>query len=164
MDPAFWGRSTWTYLHTLTFNYPENPTENDKLKYYNYFKQLPEFLPCPSCASSFKIYFEYIPITAYLNDIYGITFWLYIIHFIVNSKLKKKNTDFLQVIQMYLPNKTSCSTPSNQPVNLTGKCTKPSTSLPKNKFIDFQNISQEKYLEYTKQYISLLQKDHPTLI
>ena len=65
---------------------------------------------------------------------------------------------------MYLPNKTSCSTPSNQPVNLSGKCTKPPTSIPKNKFIDFQNISQEKYLEHTKQYISLLQKDHPTLI
>ena len=91
MDPAFWGRSTWTYLHTLTFNYPENPTDNDKLKYYNYFKQLPDFLPCPSCASSFKIYFEYIPITDYLDDIHGITFWLYIIHFIVNSKLNKKN-------------------------------------------------------------------------
>jgi hypothetical protein len=159
MDPAFWGRSTWTYLHTLTFNYPENPSDNDKLKYYNYFKQLPEFLPCPSCASSFKIYFDYIPITAYLDDIYGITFWLYTIHFIVNSKLKKKNTDFLDVIKLYLPNKTSCST---QIINLSGKCTKPSTSLP-NKFTDFQNISQ-KYLERTKQYVNLLQKDHPTLI
>lgn len=155
------GRSTWTYLHTLTFNYPENPTENDKLKYYTHFKQLPEFLPCPSCASSFKIYFEYIPITAYLDDIYGITFWLYIIHFIVNSKLKKKNTDFLDVIKLYLPNKTSCV---NQSINLSGKCTKPSTSLPKDKFIEFQNISQEKYLERTKQYIALLQKNHPTLI
>jgi len=164
MDPSFWGRSTWLYLHTLTFNYPEIPTESDKVKYYNYFKQLPDFLPCPSCASSFKIYFEYIPITAYLNDIHGITFWLYIIHFIVNSKLKKKNTDFLQVIQMYLPNKTSCSNPSNQLVILSDKCTKPPTSLPKNKFIEFQNISQEKYLERTKQYIALLQKNHPTLI
>ena len=40
MDPAFWGRSTWTYLHTLTFNYPEKPTQDDKLKYYNFFLNL----------------------------------------------------------------------------------------------------------------------------
>ena len=58
MDPSFWGKSTWLYLHTLTFNYPLNPTEEDKIKYYNHFKQLGDMLPCPSCAESYKIYFN----------------------------------------------------------------------------------------------------------
>jgi len=174
MDPAFWGRSTWTYLHTLSFNYPEKPTENDRLKYYNYFQQLPDFLPCPSCADSFRIYLKYIPIDNYLNDIYGITFWLYIIHFIVNSKLKKLNMDFYNVIKLYLPNRTLCTSPLNQSenvqskditksANLSGKCTKPSTSLPKNKFTEFQDKSNQ-YLEQTNIYISNLKRDHPSLI
>ena len=33
MDPSFWGKAAWQYFHTLTFNYPTNPTKDDKLKY-----------------------------------------------------------------------------------------------------------------------------------
>jgi hypothetical protein len=155
MDPSFWGKSTWLYLHTLTFNYPENPTESDKLKYYNYFKQLPEFLPCPACASSFKQYFEYIPISEYLDDIHGITFWLYTIHFIVNLKLKKKNMDFYDVIKLYLPNKTSCK----KDIDLSAKCTKPLPDSDTIKFKTFKEFAEDKYLQKTKQYISRLHHD-----
>ena len=28
-----WGPSAWIFLHTITFNYPINPTENDKYIY-----------------------------------------------------------------------------------------------------------------------------------
>jgi len=158
MDPAFWGKSTWIYLHTLTFNYPEIASENDKIKYYNYFKQLPEFLPCPSCAASFKLYFDYIPISEYLDDIHGITFWLYIMHFIVNKKLNKKNADFYTVIKMYLPNKTSCAKQE-----VVAKCTKSNTT-DNNKFIQFKEIAENKYLQKTKKFIYQLKTDHPLLI
>ena len=158
MDPTLWGKSTWTYLHTLTFNYPDIASDADKVKYYNYFKQLPEFLPCPSCASSFKLYFEYIPITEYLDDIYGVTFWLYIIHFIVNKKLNKKNTDFYDVIKMYLPYKTSCIKEAQ-----TAKCTKPD-SIENNKFLEFKQSAENKYIQKTKEFVYRLKTDHPSLM
>jgi hypothetical protein len=157
MDPSFWGKSTWQYLHTLTFSYPEQPTESDKIKYFNYFKQLPEFLPCSSCASSFKIYFEYIPISEYLDDIHGFTFWLYTIHFIVNLKLNKKNMDFYDVIKIYLPNKTSCA---KKDIDVSTKCTKPPPDSDTIKFKTFKEIAEHKYLEKTKLYISRLHQDH----
>jgi len=41
-----WGPSAWTFLHTITFNYPEDPTEDDKRKYYNFFMNIKDVLPC----------------------------------------------------------------------------------------------------------------------
>ena len=29
-----WGPDAWLFLHTITFNYPENPSEQDKVNLY----------------------------------------------------------------------------------------------------------------------------------
>ena len=161
MDPAFWGRSAWQYLHTLTFNYPMNPTKDDKLKYYNHFKSLGDMLPCPSCAESYKIYFKYIPITDYLNDTHGITFWLYFIHYVVNKKLGKDTPPFLSVIKMYYPKKASCST--QKVINLNEKCTaKPPTDPNTNIYIQFKADAEKKYLTKILKQINKLFTDHFT--
>ena len=148
MDPEFWGRATWLYLHTITFNYPANPTHQDKVIYYRHFKHLGDTLPCPSCAESYKIYFKYIPLVEYLDDIHGITFWLYIIHYLVNKKLSKPNLPFNQVVKMYYSHKTSCS--KVDPTKLSNeKCTaKPTTILDVNDtYTEFKNIAETKYLQ-----------------
>ena len=40
MLTTVWGPSMWHYLHTMSFNYPNNPTKrkknNIKILYYNY--------------------------------------------------------------------------------------------------------------------------------
>jgi hypothetical protein len=162
MDPSFWGRSAWLYLHTLTFNYPTSPTPDDKSRMYNYFKQLPLFLPCPSCAKSFEIYFNYIPITEYLDDVYGLTFWLYTMHFLVNTKLKKSNSTFLSVVKTYLSHKTQCTIipdPSKDSSKCSANKTKPSSDI----YLNFKNIAEQKYMEKTKSYTSKLLSDYPTL-
>jgi hypothetical protein len=162
MDPSFWGRSTWLYLHTLTFSYPVSPTPDDKLRMYNYFKQLPLFLPCPSCAKSFEIYFNYIPITEYLDDVYGLTFWLYTIHFLVNTKLKKSNSTFLSVVKTYLSHKTQCIIIPD-PSKDSSKCSANKTKQSSDTYLNFKNIAEQKYMEKTKSYTSKLLSDYPTL-
>jgi hypothetical protein len=140
MDPSFWGRSAWQFLHTITFNYPMNPTKEDKDKYYKYFESLGSILPCPSCAESYKIYFKQIPINDYLNDTYGITFWLYIIHYIVNKKLSKDTPPFLDVVKIYYPNKSNCPSEVN-----TAKCTaKPIKN--NDIYLQFKNEAEKRYL------------------
>jgi len=164
MDPAFWGKSTWLYLHTLTFNYPSNPTLEDKQKYYNHFNNLGDMLPCASCATSFKIYFKYIDLNEYLDDIHGVTFWLYIIHYLVNKKLKKKNISFYNVVKTYYSQKSSCITVPIS-TNTTGKCTaNPNTAIDVNqKYTEFKNIAETKYLAKIADQITTLFKDHPNL-
>lgn len=165
MDPAFWGNHTWIYLHTLTFNYPLNPTIDDRQKYYTHFKNLGDMLPCPSCAISYKNYFRYIPIEEYLDDIYGITFWLYIIHYLVNKKLKKKNISFYHVVKTYYSQKSSCPKVDETAINNTGKCTaKPTQSVDMlDTYTEFKNNAESKYLAKISKHIELLLKNYPNL-
>ena len=101
MQTSKWGPSAWDYLHTLTFNYPEKPTDDNKKYYYELFDNLKFTLPCSYCRESYNIFFKYINIYSYLNDSMGITYWLYTIHNIVNYKLNKKKVDFIDVVHFY---------------------------------------------------------------
>jgi hypothetical protein len=101
MQTSKWGPSAWDYLHTLTFNYPENPSDDNKKYYYELFNNLKFTLPCKYCRESYSIFFKYININDYLDDRKGITYWLYTIHNIVNLKLNKKKVDFIDVVNYY---------------------------------------------------------------
>jgi len=159
METSFWGPAAWKLGHSITFNYPHNPTPEDKQKYYNYFKNLGDILPCPSCSKSYKIYFKYIPINDFLEDIYGITFWFYTIHYLVNKKLNKKNISFHQVVKIYYSQKASCPKVVDL-TNLNGKCTaKPTQEADVNtKYAEFKNITETKYLKKIADYIAVLIK------
>lgn len=101
MQTSKWGPSAWNYLHTLTFNYPENPTNENKKYYYELFNNLIFTLPCKYCRESYGIFFKYIKIKDYLDDRMGITYWLYTIHNIINLKLNKKKVKFIDVVDFY---------------------------------------------------------------
>ena len=38
MHPEIWGPSGWIFLHTITFNYPINPTPEQKIKHKELFE------------------------------------------------------------------------------------------------------------------------------
>ena len=40
MLTSVWGPGLWHYLHTMSFNYPSNPTKNDKKNYKNFMMSL----------------------------------------------------------------------------------------------------------------------------
>ena len=37
MDPRIWGPPAWTFLHSVTLAYPDNPTETDRTNYKKFF-------------------------------------------------------------------------------------------------------------------------------
>jgi hypothetical protein len=49
-----WGPPLWHFLHTMSFNYPVKPTEDDKQKYMNYIQSLKFILPCKYCRVNLK--------------------------------------------------------------------------------------------------------------
>jgi len=159
MDPAFWGRSAWQFLHSISFNYPTKPTNEDRIKYSNYFKSLGDMLPCPTCAESFKIYMKYIPIDEYLDDIHGITIWLYYIHNIVNKKLDKETPPFLDVINIYYPHKAQCVN-TKVKIESNGVCTAKSAENNNNIYSEFKQIAEKKYLAKILKQIKQLYVDN----
>lgn len=101
MQTSKWGPGAWDFLHTITFNYPENPTNEHKKYYYELFDNLRFTLPCSHCRVSYNIFFKYIDINNYLDDRMGISYWLFTIHNIVNLKLNKKKAKFIDVVNFY---------------------------------------------------------------
>ena len=101
MNVNKWGPGGWTFLHTITFNYPLEPENDDKNRYKNFFSSVSEMLPCKYCRDSFKTYIKFIPIDEFLESRIGVTYWLYRIHQLVDEKVFKKNDSFENVIRKY---------------------------------------------------------------
>ena len=53
MITRVWGPPLWFTIHTISFNYPENPTEKEKSYYRDWFFSLKNVLPCKYCRSNF---------------------------------------------------------------------------------------------------------------
>jgi len=49
-----WGSEGWHFLHFICLNYPEQPTEEDKKEYKQFFESLPIVMPCPPCGYHFE--------------------------------------------------------------------------------------------------------------
>ena len=49
-----WGPALWHFLHTISFNYPVNPSEEDKDNYYDFLISLGKILPCKYCRDNYK--------------------------------------------------------------------------------------------------------------
>jgi len=109
-----WGNHGWEFLHTTTFNYPLKPLENDKINYKTLMTSLNYTLPCIYCQKSMITYSKYIPIDNYLDDRNGLTYWLYIIHNLVNSKLGKETISFFDVIKKYESYRAKCGRMTNE--------------------------------------------------
>ena len=45
MDTRFWGPPGWKLLHQIAYQYPENPTPEDKLNYGIFYSNLGNVLP-----------------------------------------------------------------------------------------------------------------------
>jgi len=94
-----WGPSGWTFLHTITFNFPDNPSDRDKHNYYNFFNNLKYILPCEKCKK------HYIENSKDLNENLDskddLVKWLIGIHNKVNELNGKKIWTYDEVYNKY---------------------------------------------------------------
>jgi len=54
MQSYIFGPPTWFVLHCTSFNYPVNPTEEDKKNYTNFLMSFEYTLPCVYCRTNFR--------------------------------------------------------------------------------------------------------------
>ena len=101
MEPKVWGPGAWLFLHSITMNYPENPSETEKMYYKNFFLNLQNVLPCPSCAKHYSINLKKYPIDPALENRELFVKWLIDIHNEVNLMLGKKTYSYDEVYELY---------------------------------------------------------------
>ena len=87
LDPKIWGPHYWFVLHTIALNYPLNPNDTAKKKYYDFIENFPLFIPVPDMANSFSKLLDSHPVTPYLDSRESFIKWVYYIHNQINLSI-----------------------------------------------------------------------------
>jgi len=105
-----WGPAQWHMLHTISFNYPVNPTSEQKKQYRNYVLSLQNILPCGACRKNLKTNFKHLPLT--MKDMESrdtFSRYIYNLHELINRMLKKKsNLTYCDVRERYEHFRSRC--------------------------------------------------------
>ena len=92
MLTTVWGPSQWHFMHTMSFNYPVNPTTEDKKHYKDYILSLRHILPCKYCRQNLTNNLKANPITAAeMKNRDSFSRYVYKLHEAVNKMLNKKS-------------------------------------------------------------------------
>ena len=98
-----WGPPMWHYLHTMSFNYPINPTEEDKKHYRDFILNLQYVLPCKYCRINLKTNLKQLPLK--MSDMKNretFSRYIYNLHELVNKMLhKNSNLSYCDVRERY---------------------------------------------------------------
>ena len=90
IGPDKWGPVVWHALHYITLGYPDNPSQDKKDKYKQFFTLLSDVLPCSICANHFSENLIKMPLSdEALQNKESLVKWLIDFHNVVN-KMKKK--------------------------------------------------------------------------
>ena len=100
-NPEVWGPGAWLFLHTISLNYPTNPTYEDKENYKTFFTSLKNVIPCKNCAKHYSENLNNYPIDKSLNSKQDLVKWLIDIHNEVNVKNNKRKYSYDEVINKY---------------------------------------------------------------
>ena len=99
MEPNIWGPPAWLFLHSITFNYPKNPSENDKNNYNTFFNSLKYVIPSPICKEHYAKNLLKLPIRLNTRD--DLIRWLIDIHNSVNKSNNKPVLSYQEVYDKY---------------------------------------------------------------
>lgn len=131
MLTTIWGPPMWHYLHTMSFNYPANPTRKDKKHYREFVLKLEHVLPCGKCRDNLKHNFQKLPLTnACMKNRETFSKYIFELHELINRMLQKKSAlTYEQVRERYEHFRSRCG--KNKTVKRKTKkekgCTEPLT-------------------------------------
>jgi hypothetical protein len=111
MLTSIWGPSMWLYLHTMSFNYPINPTTKQKKHYKTFIESLQHVLPCGHCRVNFSNNLKEYPIKdCHLKNRCNFSKYIYKLHENVNKMLGKKSSlSYCDVRELYEHFRARCS-------------------------------------------------------
>jgi hypothetical protein len=106
ISPNLWGPNMWKSLHYITLSYPENPNEDTKNLFKDFFINIIwNYLPCEKCRYNYKKHLNELPLTDdILNSRNKFIYWLVDIHNIVNEETGKRKISYDEFNKIYMNN------------------------------------------------------------
>ena len=110
MLTSIWGPPMWHALHTISFNYPINPTNQDKKNYRDFILNLQNVLPCRYCRINLKNNFKVHPLKMCdMKDRNSFSRYIFKLHEIINKMLNKNSKlTYCQVRERYEHFRSRC--------------------------------------------------------
>jgi hypothetical protein len=103
MKPEIWGPHAWIFMHSVTFDYPDNPTPEIQNRYKLFFESLQYVLPCELCRNHYTKNLKKFPINNHvLKTRKNLIEWLIDLHNNVNKSNKKPKLSYKEVVKKYL--------------------------------------------------------------
>jgi hypothetical protein len=111
MMTKIWGPLQWTFLHIMSFNYPVNPTAEDKKHYRDYVLNLRYILPCKYCRINLANNFKKKPLQmCHMASRDTFSRYIYELHELINKMLNKKsNLTYCDVRERYEHFRSRCT-------------------------------------------------------
>ena len=108
MKTDIWGPSTWTFLHAVSFAYPDEPTEDHKNAAVSLFESLKFLLPCGDCCMHYCTVLNIKELTQAVESKDKFSRWVVDFHNTVNARLKKPIFPYHQAEKKYLTEDAQC--------------------------------------------------------
>ena len=90
MLTTVWGPAMWHYIHAMSFNYPVNPSPNDKINYKKFVYNLRNVLPCKYCRINLTNNLKKKPLLlCHMKNRGTFSKYIYELHEVVNKMLNK---------------------------------------------------------------------------
>lgn len=111
MLTSTWGPAAWHFIHMLSFNYPVNPTPQDKKHYRDFIYNLRNILPCKYCRINLTNNLKQKPLLmCHLKNRATFSKYIYELHELVNKMLgKKSNLSYCDVRERYEHFRSRCT-------------------------------------------------------
>lgn len=92
MQTLVWGPAIWHFLHTMSFNYPVEPSDEDKKHYKDFIYSLRYILPCKYCRINLTKNLKQKPLElCHMKNRGTFSKYVYELHELVNKMLGKKS-------------------------------------------------------------------------
>ena len=111
MMTSVWGPAMWHYLHTMSFNYPVEPTSENKKNYRNFILNLRNVLPCKYCRMNLANNLKKKPLQmCHMKSRETFSRYIYELHETINRMLNKKsNLTYCDVRERYEHFRSRCT-------------------------------------------------------
>ena len=92
MLTTIWGPSLWHFLHTMSFNYPNNPNRVQKNAHKRLLLSLKHTLPCKYCRINLVKNYKCLPLNnKVFKNRYNFSKYIYNLHEHINKMLHKES-------------------------------------------------------------------------
>ena len=120
-----WGPMLWFLLHTMSFNFPCQPTQQQRECYRNFYESVRYVLPCGACRDNLSANMKasgYDRERVYKNR-QTLSSWVYRLHCSVNDMLHKPSPTFAEVQKTYEGFRAKCDPKTKASVAATAAAT-----------------------------------------